>query len=125
MTPDHLFEHRCTIIRSSQAVSGGEVTKTPANLATDVPCLLQEGRGRTRNTETGEVMDYDGILFLAPDQDLRPNATNSEPDVILMTGHPVTSIVNGKYRVMKTGDESGQGILQEAYLSRLSPATTA
>lgn len=114
-----LLTHRCTIERNTPANTDGELRASWADNATDVPCLIQEGRGRVQGTQAGEGLQYDAIGFFLPDADIKPQGGDDRKDRITVT----TPVTNVKYLVEKVGDEAGRANHLTAYLTRVPTAS--
>lgn len=119
MSFDSLLRNRCTIRRATRANVDGVIQLTWSDLATQVPCLVQEGAGRVMPGKSGQALEYEAIGFFRFSQDIRPKGGDDTQDQIVMTT-PATSV---KYLVLKVGDEAGIGHHLEAYLKRLPSET--
>ena len=120
-----LLRQRCTIQRSTQANTDGIIERTWGNLATGVPCLIQEGSGRTgsgsggvKTGPEGNALEYDATCFLPPNTDVKPRRTSDEPDRIVQTTPATTTV----YSVVLVVDKSGFAHHDTAYLKRLPGA---
>lgn len=113
-----LLTHNCTVARPTKTNTDGEFEHSFSDVATGVPCLIQEGRGEVRFGETGESLVYDATAFFLPSQDVRPRGQHDQSDRLLMT-HPAS--FNGiKFTCLAVVDESGQEHHLTAYLRRLA-----
>ncbi len=119
MSLDSLLAHRCTVRRLVEAIDRGNVTVTETSLATDVPCLVQEGAGRVQEMGFGGWLEYSAVVFFGASQDVRPNSQSQLQDTIEITTHPLSAMVGAKFRILKCGDEAGTGHHQEAYALRI------
>ncbi len=113
-----LLAHRCTVERNTPTNTNGELRASWSDNATDVACLIQEGRGRVRGTDAGEGLEYDAIGFFMPDADIKPQGGDDRKDRITVT----TPATNVQYLVEKVGDEAGRTHHLTAYLSRVPTA---
>lgn len=71
--------HRATVARPTVArTSTGVRAATLANVATAVPCLLQQGEQKRLLELFGADVQAEGMVFFAAGADVRPNATTSD-----------------------------------------------
>jgi len=118
MSANSLMKNRCTVNRPTKTWDGGKTTFLPAVLATDVRCLMQEGRGQVNYLDQGASLEFDAMLFVRKTQDIRAGSDDNEADTITMT-RPA----GGTFLVKKIGDESGFENHRTAYLRRVPPRT--
>lgn len=119
MSANALMRNRCTVTRNTFVTgAGGKTTLSPVDIATDVRCLLQEGRGTVSYGIKGAQLKYDAMIFFRTGQDVRADDTADEPDIITMTKPS-----GGKFLCMKVGDESGMGNHRTAYVRRVPSKT--
>lgn len=111
-----LLVHRCTIERPTTSNSDGEIVPSHAELATGVPCLVQESPGRMRLTAAGQFLQYDAIAFFRPTQDLKPGTSDNTRDRIVVT--KPTRLNGTKFLVQHVADESGMEDHLTAFLTR-------
>lgn len=119
--PLHLMRHRATVQRASRTTTGGETRLVYADVATGVPCLVQQERGRTQASVAGVVLEYDVVVYLRPDQDVRPRGQHDAKDRLVLTAP--TSVAGDAYVVEHVADEAGQDHHRTAFCRRLAGAT--
>ena len=119
MSANSLMRNRCTITRNDETWVGGKTTLGPVDIATDVRCLLQEGRGTVGYGQKGAELRYDAMIFFRTGQDVRADDVDDEPDIITMTKPSA-----GKLLCMKVGDESGFANHRTAYCRRVPSKST-
>lgn len=107
-----LMIHRCTIRRNTTTVSpSGHASAAFTDLATSVPCLEQQEKGRARLGGAGAYLEHDAIVFLPPGTDIRPRKANDLNDQLVVN--------DTTYLVQFVGDEAGMGDHLTAWCKRL------
>ena len=107
-----LLRHRATITRQVATKDANhETARVATEVATDVPCLVQS-QGRNRMTTVhGVTLDWDGIAFFRPGQDIQAKTTDDYPDTI--------TVDSVQWQVLTVDDAAGQGHHLEARLKRV------
>lgn len=85
---------------SVQAVRGEDVvTELDNDPETDMPCRVEEGRGRVTTTNAGSSVDYDAIMFIPANRDIREGARGVRADEVIVN--------NSRYKVLKIANTTG------------------
>ena len=122
MSLQSLLSQRCTIRRPNVSHTNGLTSVSFADVATDVPCLVQENSGVSRQDNGGRVLTLDAVGFFLPSVDIRPDAGDPALcDVIELTA---PAGMNGrKYAVRIVAEESGKLAVRTVDLERVHHAT--
>lgn len=113
-----LMVHSCRISRNTPANDEGVIVAAWTDVATDVPCLMQEKSGAVKRGEAGAGLEYDAVIYLPPDTDIRPQGAGDQPDRVAITSP--ARLADRVFLVKFVSDDSGMGDHLKAFVQRLS-----
>lgn len=122
MTSLSMMTHLCRVERNSPVNSDGFVSPGWHTVESDVPCLMQQKRGVLQSGEAGLALQYDAVLFLPIDVNLKSSNTGDQPDRIIVTD---PERLRCTLIVQHAADESGMGDHLTAWARRYSPKEAA
>ena len=119
MSSFSLMTHLCRVERNTPVNSDGFVSPGWATVESDVPCLMQQKRGVLQTGDGGLALQYDAVVFLPIDVDLKSSDTGDQPDRIIVTDPERLACT---LLVQHAADESGMGDHLTAWCRRNAPA---
>lgn len=85
----HLMNNRVNIKRRTPTQTGLVVNPgTPATVASNVACLIQEDSGQVRPYPTGDRLTYKAIAFMPVGTDIQPMKGSNQTDTLVIVSHP-------------------------------------
>lgn len=69
------YEDTATVLRMEDGLVGAIDRPVLKTLCENVPCALSRSGNRSKQTTAQQDIEYDGVLFLAPEWDVQPGDT--------------------------------------------------
>lgn len=66
------YDSVCSITRQTLVQDGNLSRRTEKEIAAGVPCALSYTGGDSSSQQDGHLIDWDAVIFIAPEQNIRP-----------------------------------------------------
>lgn len=111
-----MLPSKCTVKRNQNTNSDGVIMAVWVDVATGIPCSVQERKGKTSIGVVGQFLEYDAVGYFKAGANIQPKNTTDghQPDVLYISAGPG---IGSYYEIAKVGDNSGRGHHLVAYLA--------
>lgn len=98
------YDSVCSMTRQTLVQDGNLSRRTETEIAAGVPCALSYTGGDSSSQQDGHLIDWDAVVFIAPEQDIRPGDHITVKGITFeVIGRPVAYATHQQVRVKEAG----------------------